>query len=207
MARIFLVNNIDHNHLLLLLMLLFVSFGYGSTSSSSSSSVLVLNDKRSDHHYKHFQPHQSRWSLSSVLKNKIKKNNNNIINNRTFVSSLSTTTKTARDQIDIEYFYSVNNDKDGDFIISQLIVELEASKGIIDKNKKFNELFLLAFPIGGIQILTDDIEVDKYYCTAKDSICETSLIHVSGDFCSICFVLLSYINNNNNYFIYLYISK
>ena len=72
------------------------------------------------------------------------------------------------DQIDIEYYYTANNDLDGDFIVSQLSVEMQ--------NPNNPSIKLLVLASGGVQINTD--QSGKYTCQADDSICETSLIHV-----------------------------
>ena len=69
----------------------------------------------------------------------------------------------------LELYYTVNNDLDGDFIVSQLIPELY--------NRTDDELQFLVWPYGGVEIISDEEGI--LYCHAKETICQTSLIHVS----------------------------
>lgn len=71
-------------------------------------------------------------------------------------------------QFDIEYFYSIGNDKDGDFVVSQLAPEL--------KNEASPAKRLFVVPFGGVNLVAD--ESGKYTCKEGDMICEASLIHV-----------------------------
>lgn len=80
-------------------------------------------------------------------------------------------TPSAYNIIDIEYVYSVRSDKDGDFIVSQLLNEFRQP---IAPN---NFYYYSVYPVGDIEFITD--ETGRYYCTSKDEICEISLIHVS----------------------------
>ena len=75
---------------------------------------------------------------------------------------------TSRAQVDIEYFYTANNDVDGDFIISQLIPEITEPE---------SNLLLLVLPLGDVQIISDSD--GNIYCHSAESLCSTNLIHVS----------------------------
>ena len=76
--------------------------------------------------------------------------------------------RTTKDHIDVAYYYSVNNDQDGDFIVSQLIPELQNPN---------NDFLVLVLPYGGVQLISDDD--GKYYCHGKNDVCDTNMIHVS----------------------------
>lgn len=68
----------------------------------------------------------------------------------------------------IDHYYSVVNDLDADYFISQVLPEMdELGTGAV----------YFGWPFGDIEVLQN--EGKKYYCHAKKDICQTSYIHVS----------------------------
>jgi len=76
---------------------------------------------------------------------------------------------------------------DGDFIISQLIPELQNTKAVT--------LILKVFPFGGVQVLDIPNSVtneNEYYCTGENATCEANLIDVSMEDSENCNLTLNY---------------
>lgn len=101
------------------------------------------------------------------------------------LATVSGTVKTSPkdDSIQIGYYYSADNGADGDFLLYQLIPELEDTA---------NNLQLFALPYGGIEMISDDNF--KYYCHGKKGVCETSQLQVSGQFSSLSFPMPGFIS-------------
>ena len=78
-----------------------------------------------------------------------------------------TTKSTKASSLDISYYYSVASDKDGDFILTQLIPQLQDPT---------NDLLLRTLPIGGVEFISN--EEWQYFCHGKKDVCQTSKIQV-----------------------------